>query len=87
MKGKHEFEILHELDTEFAALCLEIQEIRKVGKNNTLNLSDGGEGSTMTIKTREVNGQLQFKVVLKKSKTRKPRPKRRRSRHKRQRRR
>ena len=71
-EGEHEFEILHEFSTEFAALCCEITEIRKAGKNNTLNRSDGGEGSTMTVKTREVDGQMQFMVLPKKVKRAKP---------------
>ena len=90
MEGEHKFKILHEFTTEFAALCCEIAEIRKAGKNNTLNLTDGGEGSTMTVKTREFNGQLQFMVVLKGSKTNKSKPrgrKRRPTSRKRQRRR
>ena len=88
-EGEHEFEILHEFSTEFAALCCEIKEIRRVGKKYTLNLSDGGEGSTMTVKTRESDGQLQFMVVPKKGKktTSKPKGRKRRPRHKRQRRR
>ena len=89
MEGEHEFEILYEFSTEFAALCCEISEIRKAGRNNTLNLSPGGEGSTMTVKTREVSGQLQFMVIPKKGRKAgsKPKGRKRRPRHKRQRRR
>ena len=65
-EGEHTFKILHEFTTEFAALCCEITEIRKAGKENTLNLSDGGEGSTMIVKCREVLGKLQFMLVPKK---------------------
>ena len=76
-----DFEILYEGDNEQQALLLEIAAIRAAGKENTLNLSDGGEGATMTVKTREVDGRLQVMTVLKKSAkeiTRKPRRRRRR---------
>ena len=85
MELEYEFEVLYEGDNELQALLMEIAAIRHAGKENTLNFSDGGEGSTMTVKTQEVNGQLQIMVVPRnqrvqqriKSKGRKRRPRKR----------
>ena len=77
MEYEHEFEVIGEHDQEIPALLQEIKEIRTVGQDLTLNNSPGGEGSTVTIKTREgPDGSFQFKVVSKKA--RKPKPRRRR---------
>lgn len=75
----HNFEVVGEYDTEIEALLKEIMCIREAGIENTLNYSAGGEGKTITVKTRDFkNGNLQFKVVPKrKSKKPKQRPKRR----------
>ena len=66
MELEHTFKILKETDSELEALLFEIAAIRSAGKENTLNLSDGGEGSTITVKTKEVNGTLQIMVVPRK---------------------
>ncbi len=79
MELEHEFEVVLETTTEFHALCTEILMIREAGKGFTLNVSDGGEGSTMNVKTKMVDGKLQYKVVPRRNtKKRKSRPKRRR---------
>ncbi len=68
-EGDYEsFEILGEHEEELPALLQEIAEIHKAGKDNTLNLSNGGEGSTMTVHTKAVNGEVQFKVTKRRSK-------------------
>ena len=86
MEYEHEFEVLQSFDTELAALLFEIHSIASVGKDLTLNLSDGGEGSTMTVYVRmNEDGKQEFKVVPKKGgNKRKPtRPTRRRRRYRR----
>lgn len=76
------FEIVYEGDSEVNALLTEIGAIRSAGKTNTLNLSDGGEGATVTVKTREVNGKMEVMVVPKGTK-KKQQPRRRRRRYRR----
>ena len=59
-------EILAEHLHEVPALLHEIMEIVKVDKETSLNISKGGEGSTVNIKTRSFkNGNVQYKAVLK----------------------
>lgn len=60
-------EILAEHPHEIPALLHEIKEIEKVGKEQSLNISKGGEGSTVNIRIRSFkNGNVQYKAVLKK---------------------
>ena len=83
MELEHTFKILKETDSELEALLFEIAAIRSAGKSNTLNLSDGGEGSTITLKTREVNGAMQVMVVPRKKPRKGKRKKYNRRRYKR----
>lgn len=74
-KYRYEFEVIAEHDHEVPALLQEIMEIRD--HEETLNLSKGGEGSTVRIRIREYkNGNVQYKVVPRKASKRNRRPKR-----------
>ena len=78
------FKVVYQGESEVDALLTEIGAIRSKGIKNTLNLSRGGEGSTVTVKTREVDGELQIMVVPKRGAKKRAKPtrrQRRRSRH------
>ena len=78
MEGDYDsFEIVYEGDSEVNALLTEIGAIRSIGKKNTLNLSDGGEGSTVTVK---VDGDKVMVVRRKKATKKIYKPRRRRKR-------
>ena len=60
---EYKLEIVGEHIEEIPALMQEIREIYNVGLENSLNVSRGGEGRTVTIITRERNGKLEFKIA------------------------
>lgn len=60
---KYDFRIVEQFQTEFDALVKEIKSIRATLKTIRLNLSEGGEGSKITVKVREVNGELKFRAI------------------------
>lgn len=62
-RGKYDsFEVVYKANTEVEALLKEIELIKEIGKDNTLNLSDGGEGSTVTVRVREHNNKSQLMI-------------------------
>ena len=69
---KYEFMVLQTYQTEADALLREINEITNCPIDKKLNLTPGGEGRTICIKTRTVAGKLEYKIVAKKSKSSTP---------------
>ena len=79
LEGDHEFQVLKETTSELEALLFEIAAIRSKGRKNTLNLSNGGEGSTMIVRLKYKDGKLGYTVKSRKRSTkRKTRRNRRR---------
>ena len=83
LEGEHEFQILKETQSELEALLFEIAAIRSKGKKNTLNLSDGGEGSTIIVKLEERDGKQGYVVVPRKKRWTKKKTRRNRRRYRR----
>ena len=82
MEFEYEWELVKEFETELEALLAEIVLIANTPKGLSLNLSKGGEGSTIMVKLRtDRSGKREFKVVARKQRKKKPtKPRQRRRR-------